>query len=317
MMFTADYAFQYIDWSHDPVEGEPFEHKGTLATHLINMRLTLGINDWWDVSFEPSIVKRCMDWQMEEESVHHRTECSESDYYNNHGDLQSRGGYLGDFQFKTRYLFKNTGKGLGSRIFFETGLVIPSRNTLVADPYFLEHAPLADEEDHRHFSVSDGVYKGVLGFEYSMKRLSYPVFWGIFTNIQYPLKENKYEFISPVNYSLSFIALSGPLNFNEKKQFKLVSIGLGLAIKHSGYSKWHGINSPNSKSTAITPSLSFVIASKDYGTFGLNLNMSDVDSFNAGDASLSGDFKQDASVVGFSLSYRKTLDKVIKKLYWE
>ena len=45
--------------------------------------------------------------------------------------------------------------------------------------------------------------------------------------------------------------------------------------------------------------------------------MSDVDSFNAGDASLENNFKQKASVVGFSLSYRKTLDKVIKKLYWK
>ena len=129
-------------------------------THLINMRLTLGINDWWDVSFEPSIVKRCMNWQMEEESVHHRTECSESDYYNNHGDLQSRGGYLGDFQVKARYLFKNTGKGSGSRIFFETGFIIPSRNTLVTTPFI-------NEEDHRHFAVSDGVYKGVFGIDVS------------------------------------------------------------------------------------------------------------------------------------------------------
>ena len=317
MMFTSDYAFQHINWWHDPVEGEPFKHKGTLSTQLINMRLTIGINDWWDISFEPSLVKRCMDWHMEEESVHHRTECSSKDYYNDHGDLQARGGYLGDFHFKTRYLFKNTGKGLGSRIFFESGLIIPSNNTLVADPYFLDHDPAPDEDDHRHFAVSDGSYKGIFGIEYSMKRLSYPVFWSIFSNIQYPLAENKYKFLSPVNYSLSFIALSGPFNHRDTKQLKLVSVGLSLSIKHSTYSKWHGINSPNSKSTAITPSLSFVVASKDYGTFGINLNMSNVDSFNAGDASLGNNFKQKASVVGFSLSYRKSLDKVIKKLYWK
>jgi hypothetical protein len=316
-MFTSDYGFQHINWWHDPIAGELFKHKGTLSTHLINMRLTLGINDWWDISFEPSLVKRCMDWYVEEESVHHRTECSSVDYRNEHGNLQAKGGYLGDFQIKTRYLFKNTGKGFGSRIFFESGLIVPSGNVLVADPYFLDHDPDIGEEDHRHFSVSDGVYKGVFGFEYSMKRLSYPVFWGIFSNIQYPLKENKYEFLASKNYSLTFIALSGPPNLKGKDQFKLVSIGFGLSVRHSSYSKWHGINSPNSKSTAITPSLSFVIASKDYGTFGINLNMSDVDSFNAGDASPGNNFKQKASVVGFSLSYRKTLDKVIKKLYWK
>ena len=314
MMFTTDYAFQYIDWKHDEIEGEPFKHKGTLSTHLINLRFTFGINDWWDISFEPSFIKRCMDWHKERVSIHHRTECSNDDYLKINGDLQARGGYLGDFQFKTRYLFRNTGKGAGSRIFFEGGIVIPSNNTLVLAPFLLKEEDfLLEEEDHRHFSVTDGTYKLLTGIEYSVKRLSYPVFWGIFVNMQSPIKENKYEFLSSNNYSFSFIALSGPPNKTRMGQFKLVSIGMGLSIKHSSYSKWYGIKSPNSKSTAITPSLSFVIASKDYGTFGLNLNMSNIDSFNAGDAS-SGN---KTSVVGFSLSYRKALDKVIKKLYWE
>ena len=63
-----------------------------------------------------------MDWHKESVSIHHRTECSNDDYLNINGDLQARGGYLGDFQFKTRYLFRNTGKGAGSRIFFEGGI---------------------------------------------------------------------------------------------------------------------------------------------------------------------------------------------------
>ena len=100
-------------------------------------------------------------------------------------------------------------------------------------------------------------------------------------------------------------------------KFKLSSIGLGLSIKHSDYSKWEGSNSPNSKSTAITPNINFIITSLNYGTLGLSINTSIIDSFNAGDTSPGSDFKQEASVVGFSISYRKSLDKRIGKLYWK
>ena len=55
----------------------------------------------------------------------------------------------------------------------------------------------------------------------------------------------------------------------------------------------------------------------DYGTFGLSINVSDIDAFNSGDAGVDSNFKQKASVIGFSISYRKNLDKVIDKLYWD
>ena len=317
MMITSDYGYQHINWMHSALENEPFEHRGTLTSQLLNLRLTIGVNDWWDISFEPSFVKRCMDWNVDDESVHHRTECSNTNYYNSNGDLQVRGGYLGDFKLKGRYLFKNTGKGFGNRIFFEGGLIIPSRNTLILDPYFLEHDPDPGEEDHRHFSVSDGTYKLLAGVEYFEKRKFYPVFWGVVYNMQFPLKENDYGFLSSNNYSLSFLMLSGPPNKERMGKFKLSSIGFGLSIMHSDYSKWHGITAPNSKSTAITPNLSFVIGSMDYGTFGLSLNVSDIDAFNSGDTGVDSNFKQKASVFGFSISYRKNLDKIIDKLYWD
>jgi hypothetical protein len=252
-----------------------------------------------------------MDWESDNLSVHHRTECSNTSYYNEEtGNLQARGGYLGDTQLKARYLYKNTGKGFGPRIFFEGGIIIPSSNMLISTPY-------GTEDDHRHFAVTQGNYKLLAGFEYFIKRNSYPVFWGMTGQFQYPLKENKYDFLAGNNYSLSLLMLSGPPNKVDMGSFKLTSIGLGLSIMHSDHSKWNGEEAPNSKSTAITPSLSFIISSLNHGTFGLSINTSIIDVFNAGDISSDSDFKQEASVIGFAISYRKSLDKRIDKLYWK
>ncbi len=46
MMVTADYSFQFIDWWHEPVPGEAFEHEGNLSTHMLNLRFSLGFNDY-------------------------------------------------------------------------------------------------------------------------------------------------------------------------------------------------------------------------------------------------------------------------------
>ena len=60
MMITADYSSQYIDWMHSslPDENNEFDHIGTLSTQLLNLRLTIGINDWWDVAFQSSFIEK-------------------------------------------------------------------------------------------------------------------------------------------------------------------------------------------------------------------------------------------------------------------
>ena len=222
MMLTADYSFQFIDWWHDPIEDEEFEfkHEGNLSTHMLNLRFSLGFNDYWDMTIEQPFIKRCMDWHRDETSIHHRTECSDTDFYDNdefledgitpnpnYGNLQARGGILGDTQFKLRYLVKNVGKGFGDRFFIEGGLIIPSHYTLLSDPFFLKekadgtYDPLEDHF-HRHFSVSDGTYKVSFGLEFFQKRSTYPVFWGLTSRFYYPLKENEYGFLSSINYDL-------------------------------------------------------------------------------------------------------------------
>mgnify|MGYP004298799727 CR=1 FL=1 len=312
MMLTADYSFQFIDWWHEPVQGEPFEHEGNLSTHMLNLRFSLGFNDYWDMTIEQPFIKRCMDWHPDSTSIHHRTECSDTDFYDEEGNLQARGGILGDTQFKFRYLVKNVGKGFGDRFFIEGGLIIPSHYTLVSDPFFLDGGAI---HKHRHFAVSDGTYKASFGLEFFQKRSTYPVFWGLTSKLYYPLGENDYGFLSSVNYDLSLFLLSGPpIDLDMKSQsFQLNSIGLGLNIKHSDFAEWNGLEVPNSKSTAVTPMLSFTFSSLNRGTLGFSINVSDVSTFAAGDDVLAGD----TNIWGFSLSYRKSLDKTIDGLYWK
>jgi len=129
------------------------------------------------------------------------------------------------------------------------------------------------------------------------------------------LKENKYGFLSSVNYDFSLFLLSGPpLNHDMKSEsFQLNSIGLGINIKHSDFAEWDGFEVPNSKSTAVTPMLTFTFASLNRGSFGFSLNTSNVSTFTVGDDVLDGD----TQIWGFSLSYRKSLDKIIDNLYWK
>jgi len=65
-----------------------------------------------------------------------------------------------------RYLLYNDGQGSGRRLFFGGGLVFPSKNTITSDPFFLNGE---DKTKHRHFSISEGVQKGVLELQYYKK----------------------------------------------------------------------------------------------------------------------------------------------------
>jgi len=320
MMLTADYSFQFIDWWHAPIENEPFKHQGNLSTHMLNLRFSLGFNDYWDMTIEQPFIKRCMDWHRDEVSDHHRNECSDTDFYDDDGNLQARGGILGDTQFKFRYLVKNVGKGLGNRFFIEGGLIVPSYYTLLSDPFFLKEKAEGtynelEDHFHRHFSVSDGTYKASFGLEFFQKRSTYPVFWGLTSRLYYPLGKNDYGFLSSVNYDLSLFLLSGPPIVHDMKSqsFQLNSIGLGLNIKHSDFAEWNGLEVPNSKSTAVTPMLSFTFSSLNRGTLGFSINVSDVSTFAAGDDVIAGE----TNIWGFSFSYRKSLDKTIDGLYWK
>ena len=127
-MVFADLNYQNFNWWHEKIdayvtgtdEHEGFDHLGQFNNRSLNLGFTIGLNDYWNITVSQLISERCMDWEGpvftgvetvvvdgfdfnpdihtigESKSVHHRSECSSSDFYN--GDNQiAFGGYLGDF----------------------------------------------------------------------------------------------------------------------------------------------------------------------------------------------------------------------------
>ena len=97
-----------------------------------------------------------MTWDGEKESIHHRNESSFSNFVN------AKGGVLGDTRVLFRYLFFITmGLALERDCLWAGGIVVPSKNTLTSDPFFLNGD---DKVEHRHFGISQGSYKGFLNY---------------------------------------------------------------------------------------------------------------------------------------------------------
>ena len=81
-MVSSNYNYQYIDWSHDAIPGEDFEHLGNLVTHLITPTITLGLSDYLNISYQQAIGIRSMDWMGSNDSNHHRDEDSLDSFLN-------------------------------------------------------------------------------------------------------------------------------------------------------------------------------------------------------------------------------------------
>ena len=254
-------------------------------------------------------------------TVHHRTECTSTDFIDpGTNEVKAYGGYFGDTRLNFKYLFSNTGKGTGSRIFGGLGLVIPSENTLTESPWakkIYDH----DNDDitpdvlayspHRHFYLSDGAYKMFFELQYFKKRVKIPVFWGGAFSFEFPLNESDYGFRPSKRYDFSVMALSGPVKAIKTNFFKLSSIGLNLSFLHLSESDWDGLGvTPNSEATAVIPGLSLLFDSK-VGTFGIN--------YQVGQqiyASNPGSIDEEIDISSITISYRRILDQVIDFLYW-
>ena len=251
-MFTMNGNFQYIDWSHDEVAHESFDHFGTMETYLIIPGVTIGLTDYLNFSYSHILGKRSMNWGPEgpaNASIHHRDESTLTDYIN------AIGGLIGDARFKLRYLYKNVGMKEGSRIYFGLGMLVPSKSVLTESPFLV----IGDEDrprQHRHFSLSDGAYKGLLEFQLFNKRFTNPVFYGLTTNIEIPISESKYEFMPGISYSFVTSLLYNNSKYNSEKNFNLSPLGFtfGLSFVGTTEASWHGDPTPNSESKILVPS---------------------------------------------------------------
>ena len=344
IMLFADLNYQNFEWWHEQIEGaiipgteeeENFEHSGQFNNRSLNLGFTLGLNDYWNLSVSQLISERCMDWEGpvftgsetyfnpdihqigDSKSVHHRTECSSSDFYD--GDNQiAFGGYLGDTRINLKYLLYNQGKGPGNRVFVGGGLLIPSPYTITESPWTKSEVELPNGEivdtytPHRHFYLSDGTYKMHAEIQFFKKRIKKPVFIGGALAVSWPLNESEYGFKPSTSYEMSFTALTGPLKKVETNlPFMLSSIGLSFTAAYSSQSEWNGVRTPNSEAIMYIPGISFLFGSK-VGTFGINIQKGYEDYLQKSDT----DIKETNDIYAISISYRKLFDKVIDRLYW-
>ena len=278
--------FTYIDWWHDPIGKEIFDHSGSLNTFLIRPSILYGISDKWNLMVTSTLGLRMMNWNVSDASIHHRTETSLSEFDNANGSV------LGDSKIILRYLVKNTGMQNGFRIYTGGGLTIPSNSVLISDPYFLNsNTPTK----HRHFSLSNGTYNYIFESQVYYKRNINPTFYGGFLIIEKPFTKSEYGYLPPTTTSLSLSAIY--------KRFDNIdsSIGYGINIMQTSQGYWNGLPAPNTKSTTVSPSITYLFSTK-FGAVALNLQKP---IFISGTfASNEGDIKQGSSVWQLSISFR-------------
>ena len=277
----------FIDWWHDPVEGEPFKHSGLLNTYLVRPSIIYGASDRINFMASTSIGVRSMVWNGGKNSVHHRTESTLTDFKN------AEPGMLGDTQLIVRYLAKNDGSGEGSRVILGGGLSVPSKSQLTGDPFFLNGE---EKGEHRHFSLSSGAYKYILESQIFFKQPVNPVFYGGFIMYERALKESEHGYLPPPLLNASLSATF--------KRFDAMdsSIGYGLGLLQSGKGYWNGKEEPNSESLSLIPSVSFLVNSR-FGALSFNLQkpvfIKGVFITNE------GDIKQGSNIWQFAISLRK------------
>ena len=304
-MVSANYNFQYIDWSHEKIPGEDFKHDGNLVSNLISPTITIGLSDYLNISYQQVLGIRSMDWYGSQESEHHRDEHSLSDF------LNAKGSIFGDANLKVKYLITNTGKSSGSRIFIGAGLTVPSNSVLTSNP-FEESIDGTALNDHRHFSLSEGVYKSNFEFQYYIKQTNnekfMPSFYGLTYNFVNPISESKYGYL-PGNTNAIIGSILFATKLKKKWSPKGMSIGLIYAKTDKAY--WNDTYAPNSDTEVIIPTIGMIFSNKDYGSFSLNLK------FTVNNGALpESALKNEVSVAEFSIGYRKTLDYVIPWLYY-
>lgn len=278
--------YTYIDWWHDPVKREPFKHSGSLNTFIVRPSIVYGISKKINLTLSSTLGIRRMKWKEANSSIHHRTEASSSDFNNAHG------GILGDSKVILRYLLKNTGLGNGLRIYGGGGFTIPSNNQLTSDPFFLN----GDEvKEHRHFSLSNGTYNYNIEAQVYYKQNVNPTFYGGFFILEKPIAESKYGFLPPTNINLVLSMIY--------KRFDNIdsSIGYGINILHTSQGYWNNFEAPNTKSTSISPSISFLFGTR-IGAIALNLQKPIF--LDGAFASNEGDMEQGSNIWQFSISLR-------------
>ena len=294
-MFGLDNSNQYIDWWHEalPDTGEGFDHEGTLTSVILSPTITIGLSNYWNFTLGQSIGNRTMTWDGDATTIHHRDEGTDEDYFN------AIGGYLGDTKLMLRYLVFNDGQGPGKRLFLGGGFILPSKNSLSSDPFFLSGS---EKTDHRHFALSEGIYKGCFEIQLFKKKMTNPVFMGGTIYVEKALAENDYGFKASDIYDLSLTA------FSKKIPTIGGSLGANIITRHTTKAYWNQFEAPNSRATVVTVGVGGLW---DLAAGGVSLNIQKPFFIKGAFSGIEGELGQRVDVWQVSLSYRRLLDFVI------
>jgi len=176
--------------------------------------------------------------------------------------------------------------------------------SLTSDPFFLSGSTI---ENHRHFSMSEGVYKAIIETQLFIKRIKNPVFIGGTLTVEEPLSKNEYGFQASQLIDLSFTAIT--------KKLKHIngSISGSLMIRKTNKAYWNGKEAPNSESSLLVPGFGMLWNFK-FATVMLNLQKPIFlkGSFSGTEAYLD----EETNAWQISLGIRKVLDYYIPWLYW-
>ena len=299
-MVGANFNYQFIDWAHDEIDNEGFDHAGTLSATIFTPNITIGITDWWNITFSQVMGRRYMTWGVDRITPHHRDEGSDSDFENN-----AVGGILGNSRIMLRFLALNAGEGPGFRLFLGGGIGIPSKNQLTKSPFLKNEDGSYDE--HRHFSMSEGIYKAIFETQFFVKRIKNPVFVGGTFSIEQPLGESEWGYKGSRLVDFSFTAFS--------KKIKKIngSIGGNIMVRNTSEAYWNGIEAPNSISTLVIPGIGG-LWSLGFATLSVNVQKPIfIDgAFSGGD----GDSNERTDTWQISIGMRRILDFYIPWLYW-
>ena len=253
--FGVQSSIATIDWWHEALGAEQFEHSGLLNTYLLQPKLVYGFSQKLNLAFNVSFGLRQMHWNVSDESIHHRDETTLSNFRNAIGSI------LGDSKIIVRYLINEAGSELGERFYLGAGLVIPGSSVLTSDPFFLDGDLY---KSHRHFSLSSGAYKGIVEGQLFVKRNINPVFLGGFIIVEHPFSESKYGYLPSTMGTISLSA-----SFMRYDQL-MSSYDIGIMFAYSSNAKWNGILEPNSESFAISPSIGYLFNTK-FGAVSINI----------------------------------------------
>ena len=112
--------------------------------------------------------------------------------------------------------------------------------------------------------MSNGTYNYNIESQIYYKQNINPTFYGGFFTLEKPIRESKYGYLPPTNITLVLSMIYRRFDNIDS------SIGYELNIFHSSRGYWDKFEVPNTESTSISPSISFLFGTR-FGSIAINL----------------------------------------------